>query len=76
MYQDDPYHESRELIELEEDQTTYYQYCFCVKSLVEARECRCRYFLLGGCALPFLIIADTVAFVPQLLINNIKLCLK
>lgn len=73
MYQD----ESRELIQFEEeDETHFFQYCFCLKNLYDIRECKCKYCLAASCmAIPALI-ADAVALVPQILINNVKLCLK
>lgn len=76
MYEEED--ESRELISTDEEEEGmyFYQYCFCTKMLVESRECRCRYCVVGGCSFPFLIVADALAFVPQLIINNIKLCLR
>ena len=75
MYTEKYCDESNILVEKDKEENNYYQYCFCVKSLYQSRECRCRYFLIGGCFLPFSIIADTIALVPQAIVNNIKLCL-
>ena len=70
--------ESRELIDLDddEDKTEYYKYCFCLKSLYEIRELSCKYVVCGTLFVPYLLIADVVGFVPQFLINNVKLCLQ
>lgn len=71
------YDESRELIEMDDhdNETKYLRYCFCTKSLYEMRECSCRYCLIGSCALPLLIVGDVISLVPQIIINNVKLCL-
>ena len=69
--------EKRELIELDDEDTTkYYKYCFCLKSLHEFREPNCKYCMCGTLSAPFLLVADIIAFVPQFLINNVKLCLQ
>jgi hypothetical protein len=74
MYEED---EKRELIQFEEEEEIhFYQYCFCLKSLYEIRECRCKYCVAVSCmAIPATIV-DAVILVPQILINNVKLCLK
>jgi len=75
MYTEKYHDETSELVEKDNEENTYCEYCFCVKSLYHSRECRCRYFLIGGCVLPFSIVADTIALIPQAIVNNIKLCL-
>ena len=69
--------ERRELISLDDEDTTdYYKYGFCLRSLYEFREPSCRYYICGTCAAPFLLVADILAFFPQCIVNNVKLCLQ
>lgn len=69
--------ESRELIELDEPEPTVFcTYCFFTKSLYEFRECTCRFCVVGGCATPLFVVADIVSFIPQCIVNNVKLCLQ
>lgn len=69
--------ETRELIisdDIAED--TYLRYCPCTKDLCSIRECTCNYsLLLGGCFIPA-VVTDSIMFIPQVIINNIKLCFK
>ena len=69
--------ESRELIEFDKPESIeYYKYCFCLKSLYEMKECSCRYISLCMPLSPCFVVADTLAFIPQCILNNIKLCLQ
>lgn len=67
--------ERRELISSEDDDYEFFEYCCCVKTVLNARECTCKY----GCvatSLPLLLVVDIIASIPQFFVNNIKLCLK
>ena len=75
MYTEKYHDEKSELVEKDYEENTYCEYCFCTKSLYHSRECSCRYFLIGGCVFPFSIVVDTIALIPQAIVNNIKLCL-
>ena len=69
--------ETRELIEMDDDnKDNYLKYCFCMKSLYDVRECNTKFCICGGIAAPFLFVVDMVALVPQMIVNNVKLCLR
>ena len=69
------YEEDRELIQIESDNNPeFLKYCYCTRLLWDSAECSCKYISLSTCASPFVILADAFSFVPQLIINNIKLC--
>jgi len=69
--------ETRELISLDDEENdNYLTYCFCMKSLCEVRERNVKFCICGGIASPFLFVADMVALVPQVIINNVKLCIR
>ena len=67
--------ETRELITNgDPPEENYLRYCPCTKDLLSIRECTCNYSLLmGGCCVPA-VVADTLMFLPQVIMNNIKLC--
>jgi len=69
--------ETRELITTDEGSNdTYLRYCTCTKDLISVRECTCNYSLLAsGCFIPA-VVTDSLMFIPQVIINNIKLCFK
>jgi len=69
--------ETRELITTDEGSNdTYLRYCTCTKDLISVRECTCNYSLLvGGCFIPA-VVTDSLTIIPQVIINNIKLCFK
>lgn len=66
--------ETRELIEVDEEKQVFCTYCFGLKTMYDIREGSAQFCLCSICALPFVIIADTVALLPQMIYNNIKLC--
>jgi len=69
--------ETRELIEIDDDdEQPFYTYCYCTKSLFEMRQKNLKYCFCGACVGPFLFVADVIALVPQIFINNVKLCLR
>ena len=70
------YEEDRELIEINntEEGPEFLHYCYCTKLVCDSRECSCKYIGTSVCASPFIVLADIFSFVPQLLINNVKLC--
>ena len=70
--------ESRELIEIDDEtkEVNYLPYCFCMKSLYDMRERNCKFCICGTCASPIMFIADMIALPVQLIINNVKLCLR
>lgn len=68
--------ETRELIEMDDKEDKgFCTYCFGLKMLYEIRDGSAKYCLCSICSLPFVLIADTIALVPQMIYNNIKLCL-
>ncbi len=73
MYEDE---DDRELIQINKysNPPEFLQYCFCTKLLCDTRECSCRYVGSSLCLSPFVALLDVFSFVPQLIINNVKLC--
>ena len=73
MYEDE---DERELIHINDigEGSEFLQYCYCTKLMCDSRECSCRYISLSTCASPFIVLMDIFSFVPQLIINNVKLC--
>ena len=67
--------DERELITFEyaKDNPEFKRYCFCMKELYDTRECTCNYCMLWFGS-PFILAIDAIAFIPQVIINNIKLC--
>lgn len=66
--------ETRELIEVDEEKKVFCTYCFGLKAMYEIRESSLKFCLCSICALPFVVIADTIALLPQIFYNNIKIC--
>ena len=72
MYED---HDDRELIQIDPDNNPeFVKYCYCTRLLCDEAECSCKYISLSACVSPCIVLADILSFVPQLIINNIKLC--
>ena len=55
-------------------QDRYYSYCFCLKELIDTREPTLEYCLVCTTGLPWVILFDFLAFFPQCINNNVKLC--
>jgi hypothetical protein len=69
--------ETRELINVDEpSELRYNRYCPCTKDVIDIRECTCKYLGLAGLCLPVTILIDAMILVPQIIVNNIKLCIK
>ena len=69
------YEEGRELIENEPNKNPeFVKYCYCSKLLCSEGECSCKYLSLSALVSPCVVLSDVISFVPQVIINNIKLC--
>lgn len=68
--------ETRELIEIDYEPKEFHTYCYCTKELCMTKNCSVNYGLFCCSCLPMTIIVDTLMFVPQLIGNNIKICIK
>ena len=69
--------EERELISNDDvEYQDFYNYCDFSKTLYNStKECRCKYAGIFACCLPFAVVVDAVVLVPQMLVNNYKLCI-
>ena len=64
-----------ELINSKDDGDEFFEYCCCVKTVLNARECTCNYTCVAT-SLPLLFVFDMLVSIPQFVMNNIKLCLR
>ena len=74
MYED--VDENRELLDTDNRVDDFYRYCSHTKWVINIECSSCKHYLTSLCCIPFVIIVDAVVLVPQILINNTKMCLQ